>query len=51
VADKYIDIANTLACLYVDTEQFDKADILHHEVLELKEKYVHSLVIPPHETI
>lgn len=31
-------MANSLACLYVDTEQFDKAEPLHKEVLELREK-------------
>ena len=31
-------MVNSLACLFVDTEQFDKAEPLHLEVLELREK-------------
>lgn len=38
VALDYVNIANTLACLYVDIEEFDKAEQLHKEVLELKQK-------------
>ncbi|EDO27032.1 predicted protein, partial [Nematostella vectensis] len=38
-AERYVNIANTLACLYVDTEQFDKADTMHREVLHIKEKF------------
>ena len=38
VAEYYTEVANALACLYVDTERFDAAEPLHREVLELAEK-------------
>lgn len=38
VAENYTEVANALACLYVDTERFDDAEPLHREVLELNEK-------------
>ncbi|XP_070579554.1 TPR repeat-containing protein DDB_G0287407-like [Ptychodera flava] len=37
VAEKYCDIMNKLACTYVDTEKFEKAEPLHKEVLEIKQ--------------
>ena len=38
VVENYVTMCNALACMYVDTEQFDKGEKLHQEVLELKEK-------------
>ncbi|KAM7438388.1 hypothetical protein ABFA07_012101 [Porites harrisoni] len=39
VAEQYCNMVNSLACLFVDTEQFDKAEPLHFEVLKLREKF------------
>ena len=38
VAMDYCETANALACLFVDTEQYDLAEPLHREVLGLNEK-------------
>ncbi|KAJ7337906.1 hypothetical protein OS493_008065 [Desmophyllum pertusum] len=39
VAGDYCEVVQALACLFVDTEQFDAAEPLHREVLELDEKF------------
>ena len=40
VAEQYCNMVNSLACLFVDTEQFDKAEPLHLDVLKLREKLI-----------
>ncbi|XP_068711774.1 TPR repeat-containing protein DDB_G0287407-like isoform X2 [Montipora foliosa] len=39
VAKEFCTMSNSLACLYVNTEEFDKAEPLHKEVLELRQKF------------
>lgn len=38
IAETFCQMTNSLACMYVDVEEFAKAEPLHKEVLEVREK-------------
>lgn len=39
IAETFCQMTNSLACMYVDVEEFAKAEPLHKEVLEVREKF------------